>query len=58
MGELFQQILVGAAAVGAAAWLIVDRRRRRARNCDSCTLAEAARSAPSRDESSPPTRAR
>ena len=46
MGESTQQVLATAMVVVAAVWLVVRWRRRRAKNCDTCAIAEAARTAP------------
>ncbi len=42
-----QDLIVGAAALAAAAWLVAERiRRRRAGKCAGCALAEAAARGP------------
>lgn len=46
-GVPWQDILVGAAALAAAAWLVADRiRRRRGGKCAGCALAGAASHGP------------
>jgi hypothetical protein len=46
MPDWIQQAIVVLVVAGAVAWLVRDRRRRRAANagCDSCALMKAARS--------------
>jgi hypothetical protein len=40
---VWQDVAVYAVVAGAAAWLLVLRRRRARHNCDACSLAAAAR---------------
>jgi len=46
-GAAWQEAVVFAVAAAAAVWLLVLRRRHKAKHhCDDCALAEAARQAP------------
>ncbi len=51
MTDLWQHVLVAAAALAAAVWLVVlrIRKRREAAKCDTCALAQALTTRP-RDE--------